>query len=100
MMECEQYIEICVNIYDNDWMETVLRNRPWLLYGWLPLIPRPLNLPVMLEWTQGNFLIIVSMLYDLFEYNMIFTMLKNHYYSEIIIIIIIIIIIYVIIYII
>ena len=48
-MECERYVKICVNIYDNDYVETVFRNRSWLLYGLLPLIPCPLNLPVMLE---------------------------------------------------
>ena len=41
------------------------------------LIPCPLDLPVMLEWTQRNFLIAVSMMFDLFEYNMIFTILEK-----------------------
>ena len=76
-MECERYMKICVNIYDNDCVETALCNRSWLPNGWLSLILCPLNLPVMLEWTQGNFFIVVSMLYDLFEYNRIFTMFKK-----------------------
>ena len=80
IMECERYMKICVNIYDNACVETVLCNRSWLLNGWLPLIPCPLNLPFMLEWTQGNFFIVVSTLYDLSEYNMIFTMFKKYYY--------------------
>ena len=41
------------------------------------LIPCPLDLPVMLEWTQRNFLIAVSMMLDLFEYNMVFTILEK-----------------------
>ena len=41
------------------------------------LILCPLELPVMLEWTQKNFLIAVSMMFDLFEYNMVFTILEK-----------------------
>ena len=47
-MECEQYIKTCVIIYDDDWVEAILRNRSWLLYGGLPLFPGPLNPPVVL----------------------------------------------------
>lgn len=41
----------------------------WMLYEWLSLIPCRINLPFLLEWTKGFFFLVVSTMFDLFEYS-------------------------------
>ena len=49
--------------------EPSIGTAPWLLYEWLSLIPCRINLPFLLGWTQGIFFIVVSTMFDLFEYS-------------------------------
>ena len=62
--------------------ESSITTVAWLLNEWFSLISCGLNLPVLLEWTQGNFLTVVSMMFDLFEYDTHNVWKRYYYYSQ------------------